>query len=57
MVNLTKSIISYVSLEILIPKILIKRHPKARDAEDFLQHQITNFLMNITQENALDKEV
>ena len=56
MVHLTKSIISSFSLNILISQILIKLHPKTRDAEDLLQHQITNLLMNITQENALDQK-
>ena len=56
-VHLTKSIISSFSLEILIPQILLKLHPKTRDPEDLLQHQITNLLINITHENALDQEV
>ena len=56
MVHLTKSIISSFSLNILISQILINLHPKTRDAEDLLQHQITNLLMNITQENALDQK-
>ena len=56
-VHLTKSIISSFSLEILIPQILLKLHPKTRDPEDLLQHQITNLLINITHENAMDQEV
>ena len=56
MVHLPKSIISSFSLNILISQILIKLHPKTRDAEDLLQHQITNLLMNITQDSALDQK-